>query len=87
VDLFYAHIDGMDAFARALTSAHAILEDGRIPDFVAERYAGWDKGLGKAIMDGTETLESLEKHAMNLAEPEIPSGRQEYLERILGFFV
>jgi xylose isomerase len=33
IDLFYAHIGGMDAFARGLKSAAAIRADGRLADF------------------------------------------------------
>ncbi|WP_316897638.1 xylose isomerase [Pseudodesulfovibrio indicus] len=83
VDLFHAHIGGMDTFARALLAAQAIIDDGRIAEFKAQRYAGWDSGLGKSILDGNETLESLEAKAMELGEPKRVSGRQEMLENIL----
>jgi xylose isomerase len=38
IDLFHAHIGGMDAFARGLKIAHAIIEDGRLDAFVKVRY-------------------------------------------------
>ncbi len=44
IDLFYAHIGGMDTFAHGLKIAHAILADGRLADFVKERYRSWDCG-------------------------------------------
>ncbi|THB64761.1 MAG: xylose isomerase [Desulfovibrio sp.] len=87
LDLFYAHIDGMDTFARALLAAHAIIEDGRIPEFTAQRYAGWDKDLGASILAGKESLDSLATWILDKDEPQVPSGRQEYLERILNFFI
>jgi xylose isomerase len=44
IDLFYAHIGGMDAFARGLKIAAAIRKDGRLAEFVKNRYASWDIG-------------------------------------------
>ena len=83
VDLFHAHIGGMDAFARGLTMARRIMDDGILDEFVAQRYSGFDQGLGKRIMDGREDLVSLEKWALENGEPQRTSGRQEYLENIL----
>ncbi|MBU1611946.1 MAG: xylose isomerase, partial [Proteobacteria bacterium] len=86
-DLFHGHIGGMDTFARALLIAQAIIDDGRLPAFREARYAGWNEAKGKSIMEGSETLESLEAYAMEQGEPETSSGRQEYLENLLGSFV
>ena len=47
-------------FARGLLAAQAIIDDGRIDEFKAQRYAGWDTGFGKSMLDGNETLESME---------------------------
>src|SRR6476620_683345 len=52
LDLFYAHIGGMDAFARGLKIATAIRKDGRLGKFVKERYASWDSGIGAKIEEG-----------------------------------
>ena len=52
VDLFYAHIGGMDAFARGLKIAAAIRKDGRLAEFVKQRYASWDSGIGAKIESG-----------------------------------
>src|SRR5699024_3127532 len=41
VDLFYAHIGGMDTFARALKTAHAILEDAEYQQLRNKRYASF----------------------------------------------
>ena len=46
IDLFHAHIGGMDAFARGLKIAHAILDDGRLASFVKNRYSTWDSDAG-----------------------------------------
>ncbi len=86
-DLFLAHIAGMDAFARGLKAAHAILSDGRIDDFVAARYRSWDTPLGRRVEAGKATLEELEKHAMQAGEPHLESGRQEMLEDIFNQYL
>src|SRR5262245_27822467 len=52
VDLFHAHIGGMDAFARGLKIAVAIRQDGRLAGFVKNRYASWDSGIGAKIESG-----------------------------------
>jgi len=85
VDLFYAHIGGMDAFARGLKIAAAIRADGRLEEIVKTRYASWDSGLGKSIEDGKETFASLEKHALSHPDPvQHGSGRQELIENIIN---
>ncbi len=87
-DLFHAHIGGMDTAARALLGAAAMIEDGTLADFVADRYAGWQAGLGKAILGGEHSLDSL---AVTVADqgidPQPVSGRQEYLENLANRFV
>lgn len=86
-DLFHAHIGGMDAFARALLSAHAILEDGTYQKFRKRRYASFDTGKGKQFEAGKLKLEDLQKLAASQKEPELVSGKQEYLENLLNRFV
>lgn len=83
-DLFYAHIGAMDAFARGLKNAAAILEDGRISEFINERYASWKSELGKKVAGGKSSLEELSENALANPEPTAPSGRQEYLENIFN---
>lgn len=88
IDLFHAHIGGMDAFARGLKIAHAIREDGRLAAFVKERYSSWDGELGKAIEAGTSSFEDLEAHALKLGDvQDIVSGRQEMLENLINEFI
>src|SRR5258705_9131001 len=52
VDLFHAHIGGMDAFAQGLKIAAKIRADGVLRDFVKQRYASWDGGIGQKIEAG-----------------------------------
>src|SRR3954451_6952674 len=68
VDLFHAHIGGMDAFARGLKIAAAIRKDGRLAEFVKQRYSSWDSGLGKRIEAGQESFESLESYMLKKGE-------------------
>lgn len=87
VDLFHAHIGGMDTFAKALLVAQDIIKDGRIDTFKKKRYAGYRKGLGKKIMSGKATLPELERYAAKQGEPDSISGRQEFLENVVNEFI
>jgi xylose isomerase len=88
VDLFHAHIGGMDAFARGLKIAHSIIEDGRLGDFVKARYSTFDSGIGAQIESGSVGFAELEKHALGLDEVNLAqSGRQEMLENLINDFI
>ena len=88
VDLFHAHIGGMDAFARGLKIAAAIRKDGRLAEFVRQRYASWDGGLGKKIEEGKVGFAELEKYALQMGEVKTnQSGRQEFLENLINEFI
>lgn len=87
VDLFHAHIGGMDAFARGLKAAVKIQEEGRIEEVVAARYASWDSELGKKIEAGDVTLADLEAHAHENNLEQVDSGRQELVENILNAYI
>src|SRR5256886_6721119 len=78
IDLFYAHVGGMDAFARGLKIAAAIRKDGRLAEFVQERYASWDSSLGVRIEKGKVDFKELETYILKKgdAAPNA-SGRQE----------
>ncbi len=88
VDLFHAHIGGMDAFARGLKIAAAIHKDGRLAAFGKERYASWDRGLGKDIEKGKLGLKELEARMLKKGEADAnTSGRQEMLENLINEFI
>ncbi|MDX2036098.1 MAG: xylose isomerase [Isosphaeraceae bacterium] len=87
IDLFHAHIGGMDAFARGLEIAHAIIEDGRLAAFVKERYRSWDGDLGRKVEAGQATFADLEAHALATGEVRNSSGRQEMLENLINEFI
>jgi xylose isomerase len=87
-DLFYAHVGGMDAFARGLKIAAAIRRDGRLEDFVEKRYSSWDTGVGKEIESGKSSFATLEKYMLKKGNPAAnTSGRQEFLENLLNEFI
>ena len=88
VDLFHAHIGGIDTLARGLLGAARMLEAGELEAFVAERYAGWDSGLGQAILKGEQSLTELAQHvADKKLEPAPVSGRQEWLENLVNRYL
>lgn len=86
-DLFYAHIGGMDAFARALIVAEQVLEKSDYRSFRKARYASFDEGMGKDFAAGNLSLEDLRSYAVQQGEPMVRSGRQEYLENLINRFV
>ncbi len=84
-DTALAHIAGMDTFALGLMIADKMIEDGRIEKFVEERYASWNDGIGKRIIEGKESFESLAEYASKLGDiKNNTSGRQEMLESIFN---
>ena len=88
IDLFYAHIGGMDTFARGRKIAAAIRKDGRLAEFVRQRYSSWDGGVGKEIEAGKSSFEVLEKYMLKKGEPAAnTSGRQEFLENLINEFI
>lgn len=86
-DLFYAHIGGMDTFARALIVANDVLEKSEYKKFRKERYASFDSGKGKEFEQGKLTLEDLRQYAIENGEPELRSGKQEWLENIINRYI
>ena len=88
IDLFYAHIGGMDAFARGLKIAHAIIADGRLAEFVKERYRSWDSELGRRIESGKASFAGLEAYILPKGEAaKNLSGRQEMLENLINDYI
>ena len=74
----------MDSFALGYKLADRIIKDGRIDEFVKNRYASYTQGIGKDIVEGKADLESLSAYAVTLGEINVESGRQEYLEGIIN---
>ncbi len=87
VDLFHAHIGGMDAFARGLKVAQSIIDDGRLENLLKQRYSTFDSGIGAQIESGSVGFEELEAYTLKNGEPMIASGRQEMLENLINEFI
>ena len=87
VDLFHAHIGGMDSFARGLKIAHRIIEDGVVGDFIKERYKSYRSGIGWKISAGKTDFAELESYILQKGEPEKRSGREEMLENIINSYL
>lgn len=87
-DLLHGHILGLDTLARGLKGAVALIEDGEFDRRLDERYAGWNAGLGRDMLDGKLSLAEIaarvERDNIN---PQPRSGRQEYLENLVNRFV
>jgi xylose isomerase len=89
IDLFHAHVSGMDAFARGLKIAAAIRADGELESFLRERYASWDTQLGGDIEAGRADFRSLESYMLEREGRIAPnrSGRQEMLEHLINRYL
>ncbi|HOP25497.1 MAG TPA: xylose isomerase, partial [Defluviitoga sp.] len=87
IDLFYAHIAGMDAFALGLKIAHKIVEDKVLEDFIEKRYNSFNEGIGKKIVEGTTNFKELEDYVIDKKVSLPKSGRQEYLENLINQYI
>jgi xylose isomerase len=88
IDLFHAHIGGMDAFARGLRIAAAIRADGELDRLVKQRYSSWDSGIGAEIEQGKASFRSLESYMIELGRPAAnQSGRQEMIENLVNRYL
>ncbi len=84
-DIFLSYISGMDAYALGLKMADKIIKDGRIDEFIKNRYSSYNDGIGKKIVEGTATMAELEQYALKLGDVKSNiSGRQEYLENVMN---
>ena len=84
-DIFHAFILGMDAFALGLLKAAKIIEDGRIEDNLKKRYASFENGIGKMIVDNQTDLTMLAEYAHKLGSVNhVESGSQEKLQAIIN---
>lgn len=86
-DLIYAHIAGMDAFARGLKVAHKLIEDRVFEDVIQYRYRSFTEGIGLEIIEGRANFHTLEQYALNHKSIKNESGRQEKLKAILNQYI
>jgi xylose isomerase len=88
IDLFHAHVGGMDAFARGLKIAAAIRADGLLAKIVKDRYASWDTGIGAEIESGRHDFLSLEQRMLSQGDiTPNQSGRQEMIENLINSYL
>ena len=88
IDLFHAHVGGMDAFARGLKIAAAIRADGVLNDFVRQRYSTYDSGMGRRIEAGAVSLNELDTYIQESTSLTAnTSGRQEMLENLINRYI
>jgi len=88
IDLFHAHVGGMDAFAVGLKLAAQIRKEGTLQEFVQKRYGSWDNGIGAKIEKGEAKFEELEKYMLEKGDAAAnASGRQEMLENLFNRYV
>ncbi|MDE6581640.1 MAG: xylose isomerase, partial [Duncaniella sp.] len=85
-DIFIAHIAGMDAMARALESAAALLEESPYKEMLRKRYESFDGGKGKEFEEGKLTLEDVYAYGKQVDEPKQTSGKQELYEAIVAMY-
>ncbi|MEG7333935.1 xylose isomerase [Bacillus sp. 0102A] len=86
-DLIYAHIAGMDAFARGLKVAHKLIKERVFEDVIQHRYRSFTEGIGLEITEGRANFNTLEQYALNNKTIKNESGRQEQLKAILNQYI
>ena len=86
--MFHGHVGAMDVSARALLIADAMQRDGKLAALTQARYAGWEQGFGKDVLDGKFTLDAVAARAIERNTDTRPvSGRQELLENLLNSYI
>ena len=86
-DLLYAHVAGMDAFARGLKVAHKLVEDRVFENVINERYSSFKEGIGLEIVEGKANFHTLEQYAFKNPNIVNKSGRQERLKANLNQYI
>ncbi|MGG0536786.1 xylose isomerase [Priestia aryabhattai] len=86
-DLLYAHVAGMDAFARGLKVAHKLVEDRVFENVINERYSSFKEGIGLEIVEGKANFHILEQYTFKNPNIMNKSGRQERLKAILNQYI
>jgi xylose isomerase len=86
-DLIYAHIAGMDAFARGLQVAAKLVEDRVLETVISDRYKSFKSGIGQEIVAGKANFHSLEAYALLNNPIRNESGRQEKIKAVLNQYI
>ena len=83
-DLFIAHIQGADIFARALIASEHVLTKTPYSKMLEERYNSYDSGNGKGFENGELSIKDLYKIGVEQTDFAKTSGKQELYESILA---
>ena len=87
-DLMYAHVGGVDTLAQGLLVAARMIEDDQLGAFKEARYAGWNAGFGKQVLNKELSLAAVaDLAAQQGLEPKPRSGRQEMLETLVSRYI
>lgn len=86
-DILYAHIAGMDAFAKGLRVAHRLIEDRVFEDVIKNRYRSFSEGIGRDISEGKANFHTLEEYALKHPLIRNESGREEQLKARLNQYL
>jgi xylose isomerase len=83
-DLFFAHIAGMDTYARGLKAAAKLIEERVLDDIIDNRYRSFNEGIGAEIVSGKATLKSLEAYVLQAKPIRNESARLEQIKATLN---
>jgi len=86
-DLLLAHIAGMDTYARGLKAAAKLKEEHFFDDIKEKRYATFNEGIGKKIVDNEVNLESLTEYALVHDDVQLESSHLEYIKNCLNDYL
>lgn len=87
-DLVHAHVGGIDTLAHGLLIAAKMVEDDQLGKFKEARYAGWNAGMGKDILNKQLDLAAVADCAAQQGlDPKPRSGRQEMLENLVARYI
>jgi xylose isomerase len=88
VDLFHAHIGGMDVCARGLLIAEKMIKGNMLEQLREERYSGWNGDFGQAMINGELSMAEISDQVLDRQiDPEPRSGRQELLENVVNWYI
>ncbi|WP_284641502.1 xylose isomerase [Paenibacillus silviterrae] len=87
IDVVYAHIAGMDAFARGLQVAAKLIEDRVFEQILDTRYASYKSGIGADIVSGKANFKTLEAYALQNNPIVNQSGRLELIKATLNQYI
>jgi len=86
-DLFFSHVGGIDLFARSLLIVESIINESEYIKLLDERYSSFDTGMGKKFTDRELSLDDIANHAKSINEPNLISGKQEFLENLINRYI